>query len=110
MALAHAPIRKLLNLPELEPTTTFRRRKERLPFTGDQRINEEPEFVHQPGIDQARRTPSTADEINVLATLLLESGDFFESAEEARVRPASRSHGARRSGPTRSPPASARCP
>jgi hypothetical protein len=36
---------KLLNLLQFKPTTTFRRRKERLSFTGDQRINNKPEFI-----------------------------------------------------------------
>src|SRR6266446_8052882 len=35
---AYTPILKLLNFPQFKPTTTFRRRKERFPFTGDQRI------------------------------------------------------------------------
>jgi hypothetical protein len=62
---------KLLNLPQFKPTTSFRRRKERLSFTGDQRINNKPEFIHQPGIDKARRSSSTTYEINVFAGLLL---------------------------------------
>src|SRR5262245_1171003 len=55
---AYTPTLKLENLPQFKPTTTFRRRKERLPFTGDQRINNKPEFIHQPGIDKARRSSS----------------------------------------------------
>jgi hypothetical protein len=47
---------KPLNFPQFKPTTTFRRRKERLTFTGYQRINKRPEFIHQPGIDEARRS------------------------------------------------------
>ena len=56
---AQAPTLKLLNLPKFKPTTTFRRRKEHFPFTGDQRINNKPEFIHQPGIDKPRRNSST---------------------------------------------------
>jgi hypothetical protein len=33
---ADTPILKRLNLPQFKPTTTFRRREARLPFTGDQ--------------------------------------------------------------------------
>src|SRR5262249_33751554 len=84
---ADTPALKLLNLPKLEPTTTFRRRKERLPFTGDKRVNDEPEFIHQPGIDEARRSSMPPDEINVLSRLLLERSDVFESADELRVWP-----------------------
>src|SRR6266404_991229 len=92
---AYTPILKLLNLPQFKPTTTFRRRKERLPYTGDKRINNKPKFIHQPGIDKARRSSSTPDEINVFAGLLLEGSDFFESPDEARLRPESRGQGAR---------------
>src|SRR6266480_4874981 len=92
---ADAPVWKLLNLPEFEPTTTFSSRKECLSFTRDQRINDKTEFIHQPGIDQARRNSSTADEINIFAGLLLEGSDFVESPEEARVGPLSRSQGPR---------------
>src|SRR5215831_15771120 len=73
----------------------LRPREERLPFTGDQRINNKPEFIHQPSIDKARRSSSTPNEINVFAGLLLEGSDFLESPDEARVRPESRSQGAR---------------
>ena len=41
----------LLSLPELEPTP-FRYRKERFAFTGDQRIDDEPELIHKPGVDR----------------------------------------------------------
>ena len=40
--------------------TTFGRRKECLPLTSDQRTDDEPKFIHQPSIDEARgnsRTP-----------------------------------------------------
>src|SRR4030095_15929982 len=86
---AYTPTLKLLNLPQFKPTTTFRRRKERLSCTGDQRINNKPEFIHQPGIDEARRSSSTPNKINVLAGLLLEGNDLFESPDEARLRPES---------------------
>src|SRR5215475_9984898 len=82
---AYTPTLKLLNLPQFKTTTTFRRRKESLPLTGDQRINNKPEFIHQPGIDKARRSASAPDEIDVLAGLLLEGGNFFESPEESRL-------------------------
>ena len=49
------PTVELLNLPELQPTPTVRGREERLSLTGDQRIDDQPEFIHQPGINQARR-------------------------------------------------------
>ena len=81
---AYTPTVKLLNVPQLEPATAFRRRKERRPFTGDQRINDQPELIHQPGIDQARSNSSTADEINVLAGLLLEGSNVVEPPEETR--------------------------
>ena len=45
---ADTPVLKLLNLPQLEPVATFRRLKERLPFTGDQRIDDEPELSTSP--------------------------------------------------------------
>jgi hypothetical protein len=35
----HAPVVEPLNVPQLEPTTSPRRREERLPFAGDQRMN-----------------------------------------------------------------------
>ena len=73
----------------------LRPREERLPLTGDQRINNKPEFIHQPSIDKARRSSSTPNEINVFAGLLLEASDFVESPDEARVRPESRIQGAR---------------
>src|SRR4030095_14561962 len=90
---AYTPTLKLLNLPQFKPTTTFRRRKERLSCTGDQRINNKPEFIHQPGIDKARRGANAPNEIDVLAGLLLECGDFFESPDKTRPWPESRSHG-----------------
>ena len=76
---AHAAVWKLLGLPQREPTTTFRCRKERLSFTGDQRINDKAELIHQPGIDKASRNLTTAHEIDVVAGLLLEGSDLFES-------------------------------
>src|SRR2546429_934186 len=91
---AHEASRKLLNLPQFEYTTTFRRREERLPLTGDQRIHDEPEFIDQPGVDQARRDPSPSHEIDVLAGLLLEAGDLIDSPDEARIRPLSRGQSA----------------
>ena len=66
----------LLHLLQFKPTTIFRRRKERLSFTGDQGINNKPKFIHQPGINKARRSSSTPHEINVLAGLLLQGSDF----------------------------------
>ena len=36
---AYTPTLDLMNLPQFKPTTTERRRKECLRFTGDQRIN-----------------------------------------------------------------------
>jgi hypothetical protein len=92
---AYTPTLKLLNLPQFKPTTTFRRRKERLPFVGDQRIDNEPEFIDQPGIDKARRSLSTPHEIDVLAGLLLKGCNFFESPDETRAWPESRSQVAR---------------
>jgi Amidase len=91
----NTPIWKLLNLPEFEPMTTFRRRKERLPLTGDQRIDNKPKFIHQPGIDEARRNSGTPHEIDVLARSPLEGRDVFDSPEEACLRPKSGSQGAR---------------
>jgi hypothetical protein len=35
----HPPVVGPLNLPQLKPTTSPRRREERLPFSGDQRMN-----------------------------------------------------------------------
>ena len=75
--------------------TTFRRRKERLPLTGDQRINYKPKFIHQPRIDEARRNSGTPHEIDVLARPLLKGRDVFDAPEEARLRPESGSQGAR---------------
>src|SRR5262249_29013606 len=91
---AYTPTFKLLNLPQFKPMTMERRREERLPFTGDQRINNKPEFIHQPGIDKARRSASAPNEIDVLARLLLEGSNFFESPDETRPWPESRSQGA----------------
>lgn len=42
---ADTPTVELLNLPEFESTTAFRRCKERVPFTGDERVNNEPELM-----------------------------------------------------------------
>src|SRR5262245_50020876 len=92
---AQAPAFELLDLPQLEPTTTFRRLEERLSRTADQRIDLEPELVHEPGVDETRRRPSAPDQVDILAGLLLEGGDFVEASKEARIRPESRSHGAR---------------
>jgi hypothetical protein len=39
-----------MNLPHFKPMTALRRRKQRLSFTGDQRINNKPELIHQPGV------------------------------------------------------------
>src|SRR5688572_12339336 len=41
---AEASIGTLLNVPQVESATMFRRFEERLPFTGDQRINHQPEL------------------------------------------------------------------
>src|SRR5262249_56687244 len=49
-----ATILQVLYLTSLEPATALRRCKERLPLTGDQRIDDEPELVHQPRFDEAR--------------------------------------------------------
>jgi len=92
---AYTPTLKLLNLPCFKLATTIQRCKERLPLTGDQRINNKPEFIHQPGIDKARGSTGTPNEKNVLAGLLLQGSDFFDSSYEARLRPESRSHDAR---------------
>src|SRR5262245_6020253 len=75
--------------------TTVRRRKQRLSFAGDQRIEDQPQLIHQPRIDKARRNPRSAHEIDVLAGLLLEGSDIRKSSNEACLWPASRSHGAR---------------
>src|SRR5919199_5254964 len=84
---AYTPTLQLVNLPQFKPTATFRRRKECLRFTGDQRINNKPEFIHQPDIDKARRYSSTPNEINVLARLLFKGSNFFESPNETRPWP-----------------------
>jgi hypothetical protein len=76
----YAPALTLLNLLQLKPTTKLRRRKERPPFTGNQRIDDKPEFIHQPGIQKAYRRSSTPNEINVLSGLLLEGSDFVDPA------------------------------
>jgi hypothetical protein len=39
---------KLLALAQLEPATTLRRGEERLALAGDQRIDDEPDFIHKP--------------------------------------------------------------
>lgn len=38
-------------------------------------MNDKPEFIHEPGIDKARGSASTSDEMNVLAGLLLEGSN-----------------------------------
>src|SRR5207249_5372370 len=90
---ADAPILMLLNLAQSEPASLFSRRKEGLSFTRDERINNEPEFVHQIGIDETSRRSSAPDEIDVLALLLLEGGDIIERSHETRVWPRCRSEG-----------------
>src|SRR5580693_4609118 len=92
---ADTPTLKLLDVPQLKRMTTLRRRKQRLPVTSNQRMRNKPEFIDQPGIDQARRGASAADEIDVLAGLLLEGSDFIESPDETRRRPACRRERAR---------------
>src|SRR5262249_25288275 len=87
--------RKLLHIPKFEPAAAFRRREERLPFAGDQRINNEPELVHKSGIDEARRRSRTPDQIDVLAGLLLQASNLIESPDEARPGPESRGQSAR---------------
>jgi len=42
---------KLLNLPYFSPRRHSVVAKKRLPLTGDQRKNNKPEFIHQPGIE-----------------------------------------------------------
>src|SRR4030095_14427469 len=86
---------KLLDLPEVEAATALRRCQEALPGTGDQRMDLKPELIHQSGLDEARGGSSTPNEIDVLAGLLLERGNFFESPDEARPGPECRSQGAR---------------
>ena len=64
---AYTPTLKPLNLPYFKATPIFRRRKKAPPLTGDQRINNKPDFLHRPGIDKASRRSSTPNEINVMA-------------------------------------------
>ena len=47
------PVLKRLNLPYLERTTSARGGKERFPLAGNQRIDHEPQFIYQPGLDEA---------------------------------------------------------
>jgi len=72
---AYTSIWQSLSLPQLKPTTTFRLRKERLPPTDDQRIDDQTEFIHQSGFDEARRRSSPPNEIDILAGLPLEGGN-----------------------------------
>lgn len=44
---------------------TFRRRKERLSSTGDQRIHNQPEFIYQHGIDKIRNRSRAPEEVKV---------------------------------------------
>ena len=62
-----AAIRKLLNLPEFQPAPIVRRPEQRLAVTGKQRIDDQPEFIDQPGVDKARRSAGAAHEVNGLA-------------------------------------------
>src|SRR5262249_23305906 len=87
---AHPSAIQLLNVPQLEPMTTIRRGKETLPFTRDQRIEDEPELIHQSGRDQARGRPRTAHEVDGLAALPLECGDLVEPADKGGIWPLSR--------------------
>src|SRR5262245_34228087 len=84
---ADAPIWKRSSLPKFEPMPSACRRKKCLPFTCDQRINEEPELVDQSGIDEARCDSCAAHEKDILAGLLLERSDFFDPSDEPRPRP-----------------------
>ena len=63
---ADTPALNLLDPTQFKSTASLRRRKESLPFTGDERVNNEPELIHQPGVNEARRRASTSDEIDVL--------------------------------------------
>src|SRR5262245_8430862 len=84
---AHAPICERLGLPELEPAARLRRRKQGPALTGNQRIDDEPQLIDQPGIDEARRGSRPADQIHVLAGLPLEGSNVINATHKARVWP-----------------------
>ena len=48
-----SPAGKTANLSEFKPETTLRRRKERLSCIGDQRVDDQSELIHQPGLHEA---------------------------------------------------------
>src|SRR5262245_25393635 len=92
----YTPALTLLDLPQFQRVTILYRHKKRLPFAGDQWINNQAQLIHQLGIDKARRRSRAPHKIDVLAGLLLEDRNFFDVSEKACLRPEHRCEGLRK--------------
>src|ERR1700761_1871745 len=91
---AQPTARELLGFAQLEPAANRRRGEECLSLTRDQRVNDQPYLVHQPGVDGGGDDRGAAHQVDVFALFQLESSQFAETPEESRVRPCGRSQGA----------------
>ena len=92
---AARPSGSCLTSRECDAPRNARRREQRPPVASDHRVDQQPELIDEPGVDQARGRPPAADEVDVLALLALERGDVRDVAQEARVRPRGGAQGVR---------------
>src|ERR1700733_12645381 len=64
---AQPALRQLLDLAQLEPAANRVRREERVLPPGDHRIDDQPYFIHQPGVDRGGRDRAAAHQVDVPA-------------------------------------------
>jgi len=76
---ADTSIVEVLNALELKSAARPGRLEEHLSIAGDQRMDVEAELTDETCIDETRRGPRTADQVDVLARLFLDGGNVVEA-------------------------------